>query len=132
MRSVERIEQSELSPIFLHKTFIEILELYFQTVFINLFIFFILSFFLWLEHWMKWLQIVLSLGIEVVKVSRSLSLQRKSTGIIKSRLYGCCRFDWNNTESLLWTFRSKCVFADGTVSYWSICWVLPDCFKHNK
>jgi len=44
MRSVERIQQGELSAIIFHKTLIKILELDFQIVFINLLLFFALHF----------------------------------------------------------------------------------------
>lgn len=81
---------------------------------------------------MKWLQIILSLWIEVVKVSRSLSFERDRTGIVKRRLYGCCGFDWKNTESSLRAVWSVYIFADGAVSYWSIGRVLSYSLKHNK
>ena len=132
MRSVERIQQSKLSPIFFQEAIIQVLKFHFQIVHPYRLIFFLLYFLLRLEHRMKWLQIILSLWIEVIKVGSCLSFKWDCAWVIKCRLYGCCWFDWDITESFLWTFWSVYVFANGAVSDWSICWVLSDCFKHNK
>lgn len=132
MRSMEWVQQSKLSSIFFQKGIIKILEFYLQTVHLHRFIFFILYFFLGLEHRMKWLQIILSLWIKIIKVSSCLSFERNCTWVTNCRLYGCCLFGWNDTKSFLWNVWSVYIFANSTVSDWSICWILSHCFKHNK
>ena len=53
MRSVERIQQSKLSPIFFQEAIIQVLKFHFQIVHPYRLIFFLLYFLLRLEHRMK-------------------------------------------------------------------------------
>ena len=127
--SMKRIEESELCAVLFKKVFIEVGELYFDLTSLERVIILVFYSLLWLKHRVEGLHVGTLFWI-VECLCSSLWLKINSSSFIEGRVFDLLGFGSKGSRSVRFV-GSETIFSDGAVSYWSICWVLPDSFKHG-